>query len=556
MTMGRGAQTIERHMATTADGRQVHYRRAGGGMPVLLLHQSPMSSAEFEELIAELAARYLVIAPDTPGNGLSDPLPGPLEQAAMAEYADALAAFMDALGLRQAALYGFHTGALCVLEFVRRHPGRVIVAVANGYIDNPPAMREELATNYLSPVEPEWSGGHLHWWWMRLREQYSFFPWYRRESACRTGYDTPEPDAMHTTMMEILRAGSHYQRPYRAAFTYDSLPAVQSATVPLTVMVDRTDLLYPFLDQIVDPAACVDIRRPETPKEAIDVLKDVLARHATDASDPPADGLEAAATGPVAGRVWRRFVTTDVGRLYVRLNDEADGPPILFVPDALESGARWQPVMQALVGHRRTIAIDPPGAGESADWLGDQSALTVQADGLASALDALGVEEVDIVSRARGAALALTLAQRLGRRARRLAVGRPIAVGSSPEYPLDAMPPIAIDALGTHFTVVWNMLRDQELYAPWFLRDAAHAITSVEPDIAPEVIHQRTVDFFKSLHRHREITAASASFDLRAAVKRLSRPLTWIDCAPAKPVTLAARVEGALDRDPPAAATA
>ncbi len=76
---------ITRHFATIDGTRQVHYRRAGKGPPVLLAHQSPTSGREHIPLIEYLAKDFTVIAPDTPGNGQSDPLPDP--KATMEQFA-------------------------------------------------------------------------------------------------------------------------------------------------------------------------------------------------------------------------------------------------------------------------------------------------------------------------------------------------------------------------------------------------------------------------------------------------------------------------------------
>ena len=57
---------------------QVHYRRAGdpSAPPLVLLHQSPLSSATFEPALAALAARGVyAVAVDTPGFGMSDAAP-------------------------------------------------------------------------------------------------------------------------------------------------------------------------------------------------------------------------------------------------------------------------------------------------------------------------------------------------------------------------------------------------------------------------------------------------------------------------------------------------
>ena len=56
---------------------QLHYREIGEGEPLLLLHQTPSSSLQWEAAYPLLAAAGMrVIAPDTPGYGMSDPPAG------------------------------------------------------------------------------------------------------------------------------------------------------------------------------------------------------------------------------------------------------------------------------------------------------------------------------------------------------------------------------------------------------------------------------------------------------------------------------------------------
>ena len=67
----RGHSATSRHLK----GRQVHYRRAGSGAPVLLLHQTPAFLVRaMLPLMRFLAPRFTVIAPDMPGYGASDRL--------------------------------------------------------------------------------------------------------------------------------------------------------------------------------------------------------------------------------------------------------------------------------------------------------------------------------------------------------------------------------------------------------------------------------------------------------------------------------------------------
>ncbi|WP_044562155.1 alpha/beta fold hydrolase [Azospirillum sp. B4] len=109
---------------------QVHYRvaRPSGpvvGRPLVLFHQNPSSSFEYEPLIAEMATDRVVLALDTPGYGMSDRPPAPLT---IAGYASALMEVLPDLGITAAEgcdLYGFHTGALLSIEAALARPDLV-----------------------------------------------------------------------------------------------------------------------------------------------------------------------------------------------------------------------------------------------------------------------------------------------------------------------------------------------------------------------------------------------------------------------------------------------
>ena len=87
--------TITRHFIRIGN-RTVHYRKAGSGPILLMIHQSPRSSAEYEALMETWAPHFTCIAPDTPGFGQSDPLPGDPD---INDFAAAAHALLDALGI-------------------------------------------------------------------------------------------------------------------------------------------------------------------------------------------------------------------------------------------------------------------------------------------------------------------------------------------------------------------------------------------------------------------------------------------------------------------------
>ena len=130
---------LKRHFATIESGRwgarQVHYRRAGNGPTLIMLHQSPLSSMDLVPLMQAWSDRFTVIAPDTPGYGLSDPLG--VSQASMDDFAEAASEFIDAIGVDDFAVYGFHTGAGMAVALANRLPRRAGKAVCRRLCDVP-----------------------------------------------------------------------------------------------------------------------------------------------------------------------------------------------------------------------------------------------------------------------------------------------------------------------------------------------------------------------------------------------------------------------------------
>ena len=86
------------------------------------------------------------MALDTPGYGHSD---RPATQPVIADYADAVCAVLDAIGVPGAHLVGHHTGAVIAVEMAAGHPERVASAVLSGpvYLDQPGrvALRKHFA---------------------------------------------------------------------------------------------------------------------------------------------------------------------------------------------------------------------------------------------------------------------------------------------------------------------------------------------------------------------------------------------------------------------------
>lgn len=119
LAAGRRAARAERAFPPTGTfltvaGRRVHYRQAGAGPDVILLHGASGSIREFDfGLMQALAAKYRVTAFDRPGLGYSDPI----ADDSLAGQARHLAAAAEALGIARPLILGQSFGGSVALAW-------------------------------------------------------------------------------------------------------------------------------------------------------------------------------------------------------------------------------------------------------------------------------------------------------------------------------------------------------------------------------------------------------------------------------------------------------
>jgi pimeloyl-ACP methyl ester carboxylesterase len=139
---------IRRGYIDTPEG-QIHYRTAGEGEPLVLLHRTALSSAFFESVLPLFAAKgRTAVAFDTPGFGASDPPPEPPN---MTYYAKRMVEAAALLGFDQFDLLGNHTGATIAARMAADFPSNVRHLVLWGY---PMMAPEDMArVRRAEPVE-------------------------------------------------------------------------------------------------------------------------------------------------------------------------------------------------------------------------------------------------------------------------------------------------------------------------------------------------------------------------------------------------------------------
>ena len=109
------------------NGMEVYYEVSGEGPPLVVLHGAYMNIPSMGKIVPMLAATHEVYILELQGHGRTTDIDRPITYPNLA---DDVAAFMDAVGLEQADVFGYSMGAAAGLQLAIRHPEKVEKQVA------------------------------------------------------------------------------------------------------------------------------------------------------------------------------------------------------------------------------------------------------------------------------------------------------------------------------------------------------------------------------------------------------------------------------------------
>jgi pimeloyl-ACP methyl ester carboxylesterase len=215
-----------------ADGPfgQIHFQHLGTGAGVLLLHQAPATSGQFDNVYGPLSSQgFHVIGVDMPGFGLSDP---PSFTPYVEHYAEVVAPVLDALGMGRAAIVGHHTGALVATEAAIRWPERISALVVNGPLPVNEAERQEYLQNgHLRELAFHALPGGEHLTWLfKLRETFA---------AGSVG-----PERITDYIVQAMLGRGRFWYGHHAAYQYHHDDALRQVTQPTLILTNTGDMIY------------------------------------------------------------------------------------------------------------------------------------------------------------------------------------------------------------------------------------------------------------------------------------------------------------------------
>ncbi len=536
--------TINRDFVTVTGRwgeREVHYRHAGSGPLLLMLHQSPQSSRELVPLLEQWGGHFTLVAPDTPGYGLSDPLG--VEEAELGDFAAATLEFMDAIGADRFGIYGFHTGGMVGMAMAAAFPQRITALACNGVAVPDPAELDAIRATYLPEFVPRWDGGHLAWLWARTREQTIFFPWHNHTLAGRMDFAMPSPEHQQNSVLEFLRAGQHYRVAYRAAFEFHAETVATRLQVPTLITAADWDPLQPHLQRLGVPAdhEFVRVSCVTTPADALQACQALLVDHPGDAAT-----VLPASRSPRAA-LERHMVRIDNGEMLVRDGGNPGGEVCVLIHDAGASGALLAELAAELATQHRVIVPDLPGHGETqAGMPADAGAIERCADAVAAAIRALMTEQVTVIGWGAGAAIAVELATRSPGMLQACLLMEPPALSDADAaaWRECGRPALAPHWSGGHLLHAWHKVRDARLYFPWFRRDRS-SIRWQEPELDEAGIQREVTELLKAEGSWQALLDAGLAYPLRERSGALQVPARC--CFPAGSVWSAAAQALAAD---------
>lgn len=463
---------IFRHFVRVGN-RRVHYRQTGSGPTLLMVHQSPRSSAEYEPLMQQWAQHFTCIAPDTPGFGQSDPLShDPQGNAEVADFAQALIELLDALGIAKTAAYGFHSGGIILVSAAKRWPERFSALAIGGYPVWTPEEMALFGKSYLPPFQPSAYGEHLHWLWNRILEQTWFFPWFDVRDAARIRVAHADPIRTDAVVREMLDSGDAYRAGYGAALSAPrDIPASNAATMPTLIAAYDGDPLQAHIPRLGEMPPSWRAQAVTTPAD----LEAACLAHLLQAPAPPCPALPESTD---EGFIHVEGAGFD-GLIYWRGRRDAQ---------AVQLHAPGRAAELLRIGD--SLAIDLPGHGLSDDW---QSGYTPELRDwctiVAATIAALSPYRTPaIIGEGLSALLAADVACRLDASGWG-AVAAHIPLESDAERWSElAIPNLAPDRFGNYLTIAWSAVRAAHFFWPWFEAKAANAIPFASADVTPEAL--------------------------------------------------------------------
>jgi pimeloyl-ACP methyl ester carboxylesterase len=283
-------------------------------------------------------------------------------------------------------------------------------------------------------------------------------------------------------------------------------------------MASAEDMLFPHLDRLPPLRSNQRIERlPYDPHAKYQAI----ARFA--AALPGSHAAPSRPSSPLAGRdPAKGLVAAAHGQVFVRAYGDCAGPAVILLHGAPGTGLKLEAQARQLAQTAYVLVPDVPGVGESDAPADDRPILEAAADAVGAIADSLGLARFVLAATGCGCATAASFAERGDRRLTAVLLEDPPAPDGSTAAAI--APEIELSAEGAHWLKVWLMLRDDQIYRPWF-DGRVSAQRNTQGNFDADWLHDQTVALMTSRATYHRLPRAAYAFDIGPALKHAKVPV-------------------------------
>ncbi|MDX2223759.1 MAG: alpha/beta hydrolase, partial [Rhodospirillaceae bacterium] len=211
---------------------QVHYRFVPGpGIPLVMYHRAPATSASFVRMMELMAGERGLYAFDLPGFGNSFAPPG---NPTAVDYANWLCQALDALALSRVHIFAHHTGTHFATELAALYPDRVATLILNGIAYLTAEERAKFSAT-VAPADPPDAAGTY------MAAQFS------RIAGLLPAFD---PMLFHEEMVGSFQSHFHRHKSFAAIWGQDYPAALKRVRCPILATCAENEFWRPYFDRV------------------------------------------------------------------------------------------------------------------------------------------------------------------------------------------------------------------------------------------------------------------------------------------------------------------
>ena len=191
--------------------------------PILCIHLSPLSGIVYEKFLSVKSLNRVVIAPDTPGYGMSD---GPDSQPNIEDYSKTMLHLVNKLNLKEIDIIGYGTGSKIAFQMGLTKPEIIKHTILISAPDYNDTEVESMKLKLGNIIKPKDDGSHLIELWNQVK---SF----------------PTNDERMKIFPDHIKAGEKKPWGPRAAFSYSYKNKIDNFIPKLLVINIQNEITEP-----------------------------------------------------------------------------------------------------------------------------------------------------------------------------------------------------------------------------------------------------------------------------------------------------------------------